>query len=141
MGSIEPLQTGNLNMPIASHLHYGYKLWIVIPPIYHQQVKMAILNFYPNEGKEERCTNFLHHKHFVLSLLMLKEYRIPLTLQIQRPGQTVFIYPGAMFQTLSLQQSASEKVHFRNSNYLDMYGELFANCSCKGGGKEENKTG
>ena len=121
--------TEDMNLLSINYLHAGApKYWYAIAPEdakrFESLAESRFIHAYSG------CKEFLRHKRYLISPLVLEKAGIPFTTQIQRPGQAMLTMPGAYHFGINLGFNVAEATNFACPEWME-FGKRARICMCR----------
>jgi jumonji domain-containing protein 2 len=121
--------TEDMNLLSINYLHAGApKYWYAIAPDDAKRFESLAQSRFVHAYSG--CKEFLRHKRYLISPLVLQKAGIPFTTQIQRPGQAMLTMPGAYHFGINLGFNVAEATNFACPEWME-FGTRARICMCR----------
>ena len=129
-GSVFAVHTEDMNLLSINYLHAGApKVWYAIAPGQDARRFEALCEHYFAHAHQD-CKQFLRHKRYLLSPMILKKAGIKFTFQVQYPGDAMITIPDGYHFGFNTGFNVAEATNFGVPEWIP-FGHQAKICMCR----------
>ena len=119
----------DVNFSSTNYIHAGHpKQWYALAPHDHVKFEQLASSLYPQ--LQQKCREFLRHKHVLLKPSKLRERGLVVRQTVQREGEFIVTWPCSYHQGYNLGFNVAESVNFATEQWIE-WGEQADVCQCR----------